>query len=146
MYRWDETSAREDGEADRLLEPRSRPEARVFQSLTVSAARALVAEHADRAGMEASRRNDLVLAASEIAANSVLHAEGWGTLRVWREGGSLVCEVADTGRLERLRSASPAGEPEQVDGYGLWLARRLCERVEVHPLPGGTVVRLRMPL
>jgi serine/threonine-protein kinase RsbW len=129
-----------------LLERAALPEVRVFQKLTVNAVRAVVSRHAAQAGMEASRRNDLVLAVNEIATNSVLHAGGWGVLRVWRDGDSLVCEVADKGGGDWVPCVPASPRPDQMSGYGLWLARQLCERVEVASAHCGTVVRLHMPL
>ena len=126
--------------------PRVRPEVRVFQALTVSAVRSVVSRHAAEAGMDPSRRNDLVLAANEIASNSVRHAGGWGLLRVWRDDDALVCEVTDHGSGLGALPARGRPGPDQVDGYGLWLARELCERVEVSSAAGGTVVRLQMPV
>lgn len=118
----------------------------MFQSLTVSAVRTVVSRHASEAGMEASRRSDLVLAVSEVASNSVLHADGWGALRVWREDEVLVCEVSDKGRPDRPLLIPTARDPEVADGYGLWLASQLCDRVEVRSSAGGTVVRVHMAL
>ena len=69
--------------------------------------------------MDATRRNDLVLAANEIATNSVRHAGGWGLLRVWRDAGALVCEVTDHGSGLGALPAPHRPEPDQVDGYGL---------------------------
>ena len=146
MYRWEERTDH-DLEPDVLPRPPARFEARVFQALTVSAVPSVVSGHAAEAGMDQSRRNDLVLAANEIANNSVRHAGGWGLLRMWRDTDPLVCEVADHGGtgLEALRVPRRPG-PEQVNGYGLWLANELCERVEVSSAHGGTVVRLQMPV
>ena len=144
MYRWEENAG--DVRGDGLPEAASQPEARVFQSLTVSAVRAVVSRHAAEAGMDPSSRNDLVLAANEIATNSVRHAGGWGLLRVWRETDALVCEVTDHGSGLGALPAPRSPEPDQVDGYGLWLAKELCERVDVSPAGNGTVVRLEMRL
>lgn len=122
-------------------EPTVAPVTRVFQSVTISAVRTLVSRCAAEAGMDASRTSDLVLAVSEIAGNSVLHAEGWGTLRVWRDGGAVVCEVSDKGKPDRPLAARRPEDPAAPNGYGLWLAHQLCDRVETHCSPAGTVVR-----
>ena len=87
-----------------------------------------------------------MLAASEIASNSVRHAGGWGLLRVWRNADAVICEVTDDGGVSGALPAARRPEPDQVDGYGLWLANELCEQVEVSSAHGGTVVRLRMPV
>ena len=145
VYRCEE-SADDAATDDSLPEPCSRPAATVFQSLTVSAARAFVARRAQEAGMDPARTNDLVLAVNEIATNSVRHAEGWGTLRIWREGDRLVCEVADRGGIEGGLPVPSRPMGDRVSGYGLWLAERLCERVEVRSAQGGTVIRLHARL
>ena len=143
MYRWDECS---DTRPERNTPPvpRTSVEARVFQALTVSAVRTLVSRHALEAGIDRSRRNDLVLAVSEIATNSVKHAGGWGVLRVWRERDALVCEITDRGRGDWSLPALRDPAPDADGGYGLWLADQLCERVEVRSGRGGTVVRLEV--
>ena len=146
VYRRDESAARPIAGSDRSPKPPSRPEARVFQSLTVSAARTLVARRAREAGMDSAAANDLVLAVNEIATNSVRHGEGWGTLRIWREGDRLVCEIADRGRPGCVDTLRRSRGPDDVGGHGLWLAERLCERVEIEPGRDGTVVRLHATL
>ena len=145
VYRWDENADPDVGRNVRC-EDRAPAEARVFQSLTVSAVRAVVSRHAAKAGMDAARRSDLVLAANEIATNSVRHAGGWGLLRIWREADALICEVTDQGSGLGALPAPRRPHTDQVDGYGLWLANKLCEQVEVSTAGGGTAVRLRMPL
>ena len=145
VYRWQQ-SAHRPVERDVLPEPPQRPEARVFQSMTISAVRAVVSRHAAQAGMDAARRSNLVLAANEIATNSVRHAGGWGLLRVWRDADALVCEVTDHGSGLGALPAPRRPHADQTGGYGLWLANELCERVEVSAAGRGTTVRLRMPL
>lgn len=126
--------------------PLPRPKARVFQSLTISAVRLLVSQRAGDAGMSASRRRDLVLAVCEVATNSVRHGQGGGMLRVWQDGRELICEVADRGRPDRPLAGRPAPVPGQEGGYGLWIASRLCDRVEVISTGTCNVVRLHMGL
>jgi len=145
VYRCDE-SAGATPERDTLPAPRPSVEARVFQSLTVSAVRALVARHAAEAGLDPARTGDLVLAVNEIATNSVKHAGGWGVLRLWREAGVVVCEVRDRGCGDWSLPAVRDPTPDATGGYGLRLADRLCERVDARSSRGGTVVRLEMAL
>ena len=76
----------------------------------------LVARHATAAGLDPTLAADLVLAVDEVATNSLRHGGGRGMLRIWRDGGALVCEVRDAGRIEnpmvgrsaRRRSATAA--------------------------------------
>ena len=44
--------------------------------------------------------DDLVLAAHELAMNSVQHGGGTGTLLTWQDPDALVVEVRDTGRID----------------------------------------------
>jgi anti-sigma regulatory factor (Ser/Thr protein kinase) len=109
-------------------------------------ARGLVGGEARDAGMPEDRAADLVIAVGELAANSVLHGGGRGTLRAWCEADTLVVEVEDRGRIEeplvgRLRPA-----PEQEAGRGLWMANQLCDLVQIRSGEERTAVRLRMSL
>ena len=105
-------------------------------------ARALVEAEAATAGLGPSRRDDLVLAVGEIAANSIRHGGGAGTLRVWAGPAGLVCEVADSGRIEDPMAGRVAPDLLAGGGRGLWIANSLCDLVQVRSRPGATVVRL----
>jgi anti-sigma regulatory factor (Ser/Thr protein kinase) len=87
-----------------------------------------------------------VTAASELAANSVMHGGGSGTLRLWHEDGSLLAEVEDGGRIEEPLVGFLRPGLEQEGGRGLWLANQLCELVQIRSGDGGTVVRLHVPV
>jgi anti-sigma regulatory factor (Ser/Thr protein kinase) len=106
-----------------------------------------VGKAAEAAGLDPRRVPDFVLSAHELAANSVMHTDGGGLLRLWTEGGALVCEVADHGAL-----ADPAAGRRRPDlsgrgGAGLWIVRQACDVVEIRSVPGeGTAVRMEMTL
>ncbi len=100
----------------------------------------MVRQAAARAELPKQAAEDFALASHEIAANSVRHGGGAGSLRIWRQPESLVCEIRDSGRL-----ADPlAGRirPDGVGGYGLWLAQQLSDLVQVRWADSGNVVRL----
>ncbi|KOU57306.1 anti-sigma factor RsbA family regulatory protein [Streptomyces sp. NPDC054949] len=111
-----------------------------------------VREHAQawarRTALDAERRDDLILAISEAAANSVAHGGGKGRLRLWTTpGGDVVAEVGDGGRLRdplagRSRPALSSGN----GGRGLWMIHQLCDLVEVRALDTGLVLRLHMTI
>jgi anti-sigma regulatory factor (Ser/Thr protein kinase) len=101
-----------------------------------------VAEAAAALGLDAARTGDMVLIVNEVATNSVRHGGGTGTLRIWEDGGSVICEVRDGGQiLDPLigRKKPPAGHGS---GLGLWLANQLCDLVQIRSFPTGSVVRL----
>lgn len=107
--------------------------------------RAAVLQHANGSGLDASATDQLVLAANELVSNSMHHAGGEGTIRLWRDGEVVVCEVSDTGRF----TGSPLLGREhptldQPNGRGLWLVNQLCDLVQVRTSPAGTTVRLHM--
>ncbi len=119
-----------------------------FDDRGLTAMRHRVANCAEAAGLMARSLQNFVLAVNELTTNAVLHGGGRGWLRMWRAGGTLVCEVSDQGPglpPERMRAATlpPAGSP---NGRGLWLARRLFPTVSVATGLGGTTVRLTAPL
>lgn len=130
---------------DRALpDPASEPAELEFTRDDLALVRAFAGELAREAGLEEPRLADLVLAVNELAANSMRHAGGRGRLRVWREEGKLLCEVADEGHI-----ADPlAGRQRQPHGHGggrgLWMVNHLCDLVELRSSRAGTVVRLHM--
>lgn len=109
--------------------------------------RAVVATRATAAGLPPGRARDLVLAAHEVAANAHLHGGGSATLTTWTADGCFLCEVADGGDgMSDPQAGTALPPPSQVGGRGLWLARQLCDQVQVSTGASGTVVRLRLSL
>ncbi|GIF64531.1 hypothetical protein Ais01nite_25660 [Asanoa ishikariensis] len=99
---------------------------------------------AEAAGLRDQRLDDFVLAVNELITNAVRHGGGAGVLRLWRAGGTLVCEVSDGGAgigAERLANHErPA--PDVAGGWGLWLAGQLSDSMQVATGPAGTTVRI----
>jgi anti-sigma regulatory factor (Ser/Thr protein kinase) len=105
------------------------------------AVRRLVAETAPRAGLDAERTADLVLAVNEIATNSVEHGPGRGRLRLWARHG-LVAEVHDVGRMAVPFPGMVAPPAAGARGRGLWLASELSDVLQVWSDASGTTVRI----
>jgi anti-sigma regulatory factor (Ser/Thr protein kinase) len=127
-----------------LQDPRSRPAELDFTWDDLALVRRLVGDLAREAGIAGARRADLVLAIHELATNSVRHGGGRGRLRVWRENGTLLCEVADAGHIADPlagRERSPHGHG---GGRGLWLVNQLCDLVQLRSSASGNVVRVHM--
>lgn len=101
---------------------------------------------AANAGLSRERASDLVLAANELAANSVRHGGGSGTARFWREREALVVEVTDAGRIEQPLVGRVRPAPTENAGRGLWMANQVCDLVRIRSGEDGTAVRLHMAL
>jgi len=105
--------------------------------------RRLVERHARRAGLGAARTIDLVLAANEIAANTISHTDGGGVIHVWHTGAEVLCQVHDAGQItDPLAGRVRHGPGDR--GHGLWLVNQVCDLVEVRSGPAGTTVRMHM--
>jgi anti-sigma regulatory factor (Ser/Thr protein kinase) len=88
-----------------------------------------------------ARALDMLVAATEMAANALRHGGGIAEVRVGRAQGRFVCEVLDRG----------SGFDDPVAGYlapragagtGLWIARRLAWRLELFRSPQGFTARI----
>lgn len=121
-------------------------EAFVYDRARLAAVRRLVKRVAGEAGIAVGRTADLVVAASELAANSVTHGGGAGTLRTWRECDHLLIEFEDRGTIEEPLAGRLRPPPTQEGGRGLWLANQLCDLVQIRSNALGTTVRLRAAL
>lgn len=102
--------------------------------------RALVADWAARAGLAAQRAEDFVLAVNEIATNAVQHGSPAAVLELSAVGrDSVQAEIRDTG--PGMPAARPVGD---LGGWGLGVARQVCDEVTVTTGGAGTSVVLRM--
>lgn len=108
--------------------------------------RALVARRAERAGLSADRVADLVIAVSELAANTLRHTEAGGTLRAWHGTGEILCDVCDQGWIAEPLAGRRRPAPGDAGGQGLWLVHQVCDLVEMRTGPDRTTIRLHMSL
>jgi anti-sigma regulatory factor (Ser/Thr protein kinase) len=104
-----------------------------------------VARCARLAGLAEDRAADLVLAASEVAANTLRHTNGGGIVSLWSSPAEIVCQVQDSGNVTDPLAGRwrPADRPS---GHGLWVVNQLCDLVELRTGPDGTVVRMHVCL
>jgi anti-sigma regulatory factor (Ser/Thr protein kinase) len=112
----------------------------------LSQVRALVFQQARAAGLTESRANDLVLAVSEVTANTLRHTKSSGTLAIWHDTEEIVCEVHDGGRIADPLVGTRKPPPDASGGHGLWLVRQVCDLVELTSDGEGTTVRMHMTL
>ena len=106
--------------------------------------RELLAQRAAQAGIEGRRIADLVLAVDELATNSLRYARGEGTMRTWRENGSLLVEVVDDGHIADPLAGRDLPGPNEIGGRGLYLVNQLCDLVQMRSSPDGSVIRVHM--
>lgn len=125
--------------------PRHPADAGVFpyDRARLSALRKRVKRAAEEAGIGPRRVTDLIAAASELAANSVVHGGGRGTMYHWREGDQLLIDFEDRGTIEEPLAGRLHPSTDQRGGRGLWLANQLCDLVQIRSGALGTTVRVQ---
>jgi anti-sigma regulatory factor (Ser/Thr protein kinase) len=130
--------------AEPLPPPPASARVLAYAGESLVAVRELVAARAAEAGLDRERGRDLVLAVNEVATNSVRHGGGSGTMRVWADARSLVCELEDEGRIVDPLAGRREPRPGQEHGRGLWIANQVCDLVQVRTFETRSVVRLHV--
>ena len=88
---------------------------------------------------------DFLLAVDEMTSNALRHGGRPIDLRLWIGTDRIVCTIGDhgTGWDDPFAGYGPAhGEDLSRGGMGLWLARQLCDHVDISTGPDGALVRL----
>ena len=130
--------------AEPLDEPPATAVVLRFDADSLAAIRGLVLEQAKVAGLPRGRRKNFIVAVNEIATNSVRHGGGEGVFKVWEDGGYLLCQVEDRGRIEEPLVGRERPVLDRSGGRGLWLANQLCDLVQVRTFERGSTVRMHM--
>lgn len=133
-----------DALAGALPPPRDTADLLRFGLSDLALVRERVRDAAGAAELARDATEGLVTAANELAANSVMHGGGTGTLRIWREDQRLLVEVTDEGTIEQPLAGRLRPDLAQEGGRGLWLANRLCDLVQIRSGEAGTTVRLHV--
>jgi anti-sigma regulatory factor (Ser/Thr protein kinase) len=97
-------------------------------------------DHASRAGLADQDLDDLVIAVHELAANSIAHAHGHGTLRIWTGQQRLICEITDTGHITDPLAGRHHRTAEE-GGHGLHIVHQVCDLADVRSGTFGTNIR-----
>ncbi len=93
-----------------------------------------------RRGLTADRTQDLVLAVTELATNSIEHALSTATVLLGGTADDVVCQVRDTGHIaDPLAGRRPAARGQQR-GRGLLMVNYLADLVRVHTTAVGTTI------
>ena len=106
-----------------------------------------IRESLGTAGVAAETADDLVLAANEIATNGLRHGAPPVDVQLWVTPARITCTVTDRGSGidDPFAGYLPGGGQTLPEGhFGLWLARRLCDHLELLPTAEGFTVRLAM--
>jgi anti-sigma regulatory factor (Ser/Thr protein kinase) len=102
---------------------------------------------AELATVRASRDavEDYLLAVDEMTSNAACHGKPPVDVRLWVGEDRVVCSIDDRGPGvdDPFAGYGPAhGEDLSRGGMGLWLARQLCDYVDIAAGDGGSHVRL----
>jgi anti-sigma regulatory factor (Ser/Thr protein kinase) len=102
---------------------------------------------AELAGVPAPRDlvEDFLLAVDEMTSNALRHGGPPVGLRLWVGADRIVCTISDRGSGwdDPFAGYGPAhGDDLSHGGMGLWLARQLCDHVDITAGADGVLVRL----
>ena len=127
--------------------PHPAPGAMSYRYTTdLAAVRAVVYRYARAAGLPEARAIDLVLAVSEVAANTVRHAGSPGSLKIWYDTEEIVCQIQDEGTITDPLAGRRRPSLEAMGGHGLWIVNQVCDEVEMRSDETGTTIRLHMDI
>ncbi len=112
----------------------------------LAAIRAVVHGYAIKAGLTEARAIDLVLAVSEVAANTVRHAKSPGSLQLWHDAHEIVCQLHDEGKITDPLAGRRAPSLDANGGHWLWIVNEVCDQVDLRSDETGTTIRLHMTL
>jgi anti-sigma regulatory factor (Ser/Thr protein kinase) len=112
----------------------------------LAAIRAVVYRYAREAGLPETRAIDLVLAVSEVAANTIRHAKSAGSLKIWYDSEEIVCQIEDEGLISDPLAGRRQPSLDAMGGHGLWIVHQVCDQVDMHSDETGTTIRLHMKL
>ncbi len=109
--------------------------------------RELAGHWAAQAGLSADRTADLVIAVSEVAANTLAHTPSGGTVHIWQTPTELVCQIHDQGWITDPLAGRRNNPFDHPGGRGLWVVNQVCDLVQTRTSPSsGTTTRLHMTL
>ncbi len=120
------------------------PEELAVDISALASIRALVEKVGTRAGLSEDGVVRLVLSVHELATNVIRHGYGVGRMTIWPTGSGVTCRVSDNGpgMSEMSEPSLDAPEPDAFSGRGLWLIRRMTDRMEIETSRYGTTVTI----
>lgn len=88
---------------------------------------------------------DFLIAMDEMTSNAIRHGQPPVDVRLWTSPDRVVCTITDRGPGwgDPFAGYGPAhGEDLSHGGMGLWLARQLCDHVDIFAGTNDMTVRL----
>ncbi|MEU6409963.1 sensor histidine kinase [Microbispora sp. NPDC046933] len=128
--------------------PAPPPHAAVFRFTglrALPALRAFASAQGDTAGLDRRRLAEMLIAVNELATNTGEHGDGHGTLTLWADHGTLVCQLDDGGRLDPLAGRVPPPD-HATHGRGLLVVNEFADLVRIHRHERGTSIRIHFDL
>jgi anti-sigma regulatory factor (Ser/Thr protein kinase) len=110
----------------------------------LAAVRKLVRDYAIASGMPPQRTELLVLAVNEAVTNVLDHGGAGGRLNASLDRLGITVEVVDNAGTLRREHLCQTPEPHPTRGMGLYVIRRVCDRVELDHPDGRSRLRLFM--
>ena len=108
--------------------------------------RRFVAHQAAEHGLTGHRISLLVAAVNEVASHVVELGCGHGTVRIWARRRSIVCDVREpAGSITDPFLGYRLPTLDVKPGDRFWLARQVCEFVEIRSGEQGSTIRLHVP-
>lgn len=132
-------------DCDRPLPPPPASAESLAYDTDLAPVRRLVERHARRTSLGADRVADLILAASEVAANTLGHTGSGGTFQIWHDEDEILCQAQDQGWITDPLAGRVRRGPDGR-GHGLYLVNHVCDLVELRTGPAGTTIRMHMRL
>jgi len=110
--------------------------------------RAAVAAHASKLGLTEPKLANLLVVATELAANTIRHGGGNGTLRLWSDGDAIHCQVSDDGPgiIDPDIVGTKPVALNSDGGRGLWLSRQFTDGLAIENRDPGSTVTATMQL
>lgn len=113
----------------------------------LAAVRQFTQEQARQADLPPALAADLVIAVNELAANTLAHTAGAGTVTIWSTPRQIICQVSDSGHITDPLAGTRPEDPAAPGGHlGLWVVQQICDLVHVQTSAQGTTIHLHMLL
>lgn len=127
--------------------PPSAPSLAIDDAGDLATGRGFLRRHAAAAGLGRETTAYLVMAAGELITNALIHGRPPRRLSVYPVSSMLICHIHDSGPgLADPLAAYLVPDSHAPRGHGLWLARQLCDRLDIASSHAGTHIRLGVDL